>query len=93
MNTISPNLMTDTSYVGIVTRTNNLLITCFINLIMNDEIREYIEKSYKEIQEKLIELNKVVQSGKMTPEDFIKKRKEMIDSYQAKRKEMEKDEV
>lgn len=85
--------MTDTSSVGTVTRTNNLLITCFIHFIMNDEIREFIEQSYKEMKEKLIELNKVVQSGKMTPEDFVKKRKEMIDSYQTKRKEMEKDEV
>jgi hypothetical protein len=60
---------------------------------MNDKIREYIEDSYNEMKEKLIKLNKVVQEGKMTPEDFIKERKSMVESYQNKRKEMEKDEI
>lgn len=60
---------------------------------MNDKIREFIETSYNEMKESLIELNKKVQDGNMTPEDFVKQRKTMIDSYQNKRKEMESDEI
>lgn len=60
---------------------------------MNDKIREFIETSYNEMKESLIELNKGVQEGKITAEDFVKQRKTMIDSYQNKRKEMESDEI
>ena len=45
------------------------------------------------MKEKLIKLNDGVKDGKMTAEDFVKQRKEMIELYQSKRKEMEKNEV
>lgn len=60
---------------------------------MNDKIREFIETSYNEMKESLIELNKGVQEGKITAEDFVKQRKTMIESYQNKRKELESDEI
>tara|TARA_B110000495_G_scaffold155313_1_gene138622 strand:+ start:647 stop:829 length:183 start_codon:yes stop_codon:yes gene_type:complete len=60
---------------------------------MNEELRKFIEDSYVEMKEKLIKLNDGVKDGKMTAEDFVKQRKEMIELYQSKRKEMEKNEV
>lgn len=60
---------------------------------MKEELRKFIEDSYVEMKEKLIKLNDGVKDGKMTAEDFVKQRKEMIELYQSKRKEMEKNEV
>jgi len=60
---------------------------------MKEELRKFIEDSYVEMKEKLIKLNDSVKDGKMTAEDFVKQRKEMIELYQSKRKEMEKNEV
>ena len=60
---------------------------------MNDKIREFIETSYNEMKETLIELNKNVQEGKMTAEEFVKQRKNLVNSYQSKRKEMEENEI
>jgi hypothetical protein len=60
---------------------------------MNDETRKFIEESYTNMKKSFIALNEEVKKGKMTAESFIQKRKEMIQEYQVKRKELESDEV
>lgn len=60
---------------------------------MNDETRKFIEESYINMKKSFIALNEEVKKGKMTAESFIQKRKEMIQEYQVKRKELESDEV
>jgi|TARA_B110000263_G_C15035071_1_gene385916 hypothetical protein len=60
---------------------------------MNDETRKFIEESYINMKKSFIALNEEVKNGKMTAESFIQKRKEMIQEYQVKRKELESDEV
>lgn len=60
---------------------------------MDDVTRKFIEQSYTQIQETLINLNNDVKNGDLSAEDFVKKRSHMIKEYQMKRKELEKNEV
>lgn len=64
-------------------------MTSYTISVMKDMTRDFVEDSYKKMHEAFIKLNEQVQKGKLSAEDFVKKRTEIIKEYQLKRKAME----
>ena len=56
---------------------------------MKDETRDFVEDSYKNMHDMFIELNEQVKKGKLSADEYVKKRTQIIKDYQVKRKLIE----